>query len=701
MSFFLFFQSAASDGERCGVERHDCGSVSSLESNGSLPSVTNHFRFSERRVASWAVSFERLLQDPVGVRYFSEFLKKEFSEENILFWQACECFSQVPEHDKKQLSQKAKEIYNRFLSSKATMPVNIDSQAQLADDVLTAPQPNMFKQPQLQIFNLMKMDSYARFLKSTLYQECMLAEVEGRPLPDPCPIPCSPAPSKHSFTSDRSTFSTPKKENKRPKTGRSSDDLREKHSDKKNGFFSWYRYPSIGKGQKKRDAPDLSYRTDCNGRRESQGSLSSGASQELNTSSSGGKNEDKERCSRTCTVLLPDGSSCSIPLRQGASIRQVLLELCQKQHINLAAVDLFLTGGEKPLVLDQDSITLSSRELRLEKRTLFRLDLVPINRSVGLKAKPTKPVTEVLRPVVAKYGLHLDKSKTLNSKTPAAKKTLPRERDESSAGKPSKSDGEDKHPRTAATERKKGKKNHIDEAEEFFELLSRAQSSRVDDQRGLLRKEDLVLPDFLRVNPDPEPQPPACSTPTSRKPGHTTTTTTPQPPKPSSSNGHPPLTRPLSPPPLSPILHSGPQGQEEEGLGDLTLVGEGDISSPNSTLLPPPPISPPPYEGSLPEANFTPPSCIHRHPSPGTEEGNTCTSAVNHHPSSTAQVLDKGVSVEGVTLEDSFEGYAAELRQCQSKMRNGIYPSTEASRPLSGVLEVNESDTVQYKATFV
>ncbi|RXN21428.1 regulator of G- signaling 12-like protein [Labeo rohita] len=501
-------ESAASDGERCGVERHDCGSVSSLESNGSLPSVTNHFRFSERRVASWAVSFERLLQDPVGVRYFSEFLKKEFSEENILFWQACECFSQVPEHDKKQ------------------------------------------------IFNLMKMDSYARFLKSTLYQECMLAEVEGRPLPDPCPIPCSPAPSKHSFTSDRSTFSTPKKENKRPKTGRSSDDLREKHSDKKNGFFSWYRYPSIGKGQKKRDAPDLSY----------------------------------------------------------------------------------------------------------------------------------------------------NKSKTLNSKTPAAKKTLPRERDESSAGKPSKSDGEDKHPRTAATERKKGKKNHIDEAEEFFELLSRAQSSRVDDQRGLLRKEDLVLPDFLRVNPDPEPQPPACSTPTSRKPGHTTTTTTPQPPKPSSSNGHPRAPSPDSPPftaPLSPILHSGPQGQEEEGLGDLTLVGEGDISSPNSTLLPPPPISPPPYEGSLPEANFTPPSCIHRHPSPGTEEGNTCTSAVNHHPSSTAQVLDKGVSVEGVTLEDSFEGYAAELRQCQSKMRNGIYPSTEASRPLSGVLEVNESDTVQYKATFV
>uniref|UniRef100_A0A673HYD5 Regulator of G-protein signaling 12-like n=1 Tax=Sinocyclocheilus rhinocerous TaxID=307959 RepID=A0A673HYD5_9TELE len=633
---------------RNGLEHHDCGSVSSLESNGSLPSVTNHCRFSERRVASWAVSFERLLQDPVGVRYFSEFLKKEFSEENILFWQACECFSQVPEHDKKQLSQKAKEIYNRFLSSKATMPVNIDSQAQLADDVLTAPQPNMFKQPQLQIFNLMKMDCYARFLKSTLYQECMLAEVEGRPLPDPCPIPCSPAPSKHSFTSDRSTFSTPKKVliSLQPKTGRSSDDLREKLSDKKNGFFSWYRYPSIGKGQKKRDAPDLPYS-------ESQSSISSVIIEFL----------DKERCSRTCTVMLPNGSGCSIPLRQGASIRQVLLELCQKQHINLAAVDLFLTGGEKPLVLDQDSITLSSRELRLEKRTLFRLDLVPINRSVGLKAKPTKPVTEVLRPVVAKYGLHLgDLVARISGETEVLDLGVPISnldglrvvleradpRDESLAGKPWKGDGEDKHPRTAASERKKGKKNHIDEAEgtyfpvlslftfyilftyslnhssfvEFFELLSRAQSSRVDDQRGLLRKEDLVLPDFLRVDPDPESQPPACSTPTSHKPGHTTITT-PRPPKPSSSNRHPRAPSPDTPPftaPLSPILHSsGPQSQEEEGLGDLTLVGEGDISSPNATLLPPPPLpsSPPPYEGSLPEANFTPPPCIHRHPSPG------------------------------------------------------------------------------------
>ncbi|XP_064870392.1 regulator of G-protein signaling 12-like, partial [Oncorhynchus nerka] len=104
--------------------------------------------------------FERLLQDPVGVRYFSEFLKKEFSEENIVFWQACEFFSHVPDNDKKQLSQRARQIYNSYLSSKATTSVNIDSQLQLADDILNAPRPDMFKEQQLQIFNLMKFDSY-------------------------------------------------------------------------------------------------------------------------------------------------------------------------------------------------------------------------------------------------------------------------------------------------------------------------------------------------------------------------------------------------------------------------------------------------------------------------------------------------------------------------------------------------------------
>ncbi|XP_031415883.1 regulator of G-protein signaling 12b isoform X2 [Clupea harengus] len=686
---------AVSDGELNSGDLKGCGSDNSLNSNASLPSVQCHRRHTERRVASWAVCFERLLQDPVGVRYFSEFLKKEFSEENILFWQACEFFSHVPETDKKQLSQRAREIYNSFLSSKATTPVNIDSQAQLADDILNAPRPDMFKEQQLQIFNLMKFDSYTRFLKSFLYQECMLAEVEGRPLPDPNQIPSSPT-SKHSTSSDRSNFFTPKKEDKKNKSGRSlNDDSKDEQCDKKKGiFFSWSRNRSFGKGPKKRDLCDYSF-TGSNGRRESQGSLSSGTSLELGTSGSG-KNEGDtsrnsmslmERVVRHCNINLPDGSCCSVPIRPGVSIREVLHGLCEKLSINLAAVDLFLVGGEKPLVLDQDCMTLCSRDLRLEKRTLFRLDLVPINRSVGLKAKPTKPVTEVLRPVVAKYGLHLadlvarisgekepldlglpisnldglrvvldvadhaagkvtDKQKLTSSKShgpPLSARSQSATGDEKASGKASSVKTQ------LQVEKRRQKKINIDEAEEFFELISKAQGKRADDQRGLLNKSDLVLPDFLRLaDSDNDPndtdghrgsgqrrrgnhphQPLLCSTPADRARGRENgsafsgsyqSQSLDLGANDSGGRGGPGPRRALMPPsgqrlrrpqgpfpsafsPVGPSSEargtpadwSGEGGvsgmghalEDEESNADLTLVGEGDISSPNSSLLPP------------------------------------------------------------------------------------------------------------------
>ncbi|XP_026159248.1 regulator of G-protein signaling 12b isoform X2 [Mastacembelus armatus] len=693
---------AVSDGELNSVELQGCSSDNSLNSNASLPSVQSHRRHTERRVASWAVCFERLLQDPVGVRYFSEFLKKEFSEENILFWQACEFFSHVPESDKKQLSQRAREIYNSFLSSKATTPVNIDSQAQLADDILNAPRPDMFKEQQLQIFNLMKFDSYTRFLKSLLYQECMLAEVEGRPLPDPYHIPSSPT-SKHSTTgSDRSNLSTPKKEDKKSKSGRSlNEDCRDDSGDRKKGmFFSWSRNRSFGKGPKKRDLADFNYNfSGSNGRRESQGSLSSGASLELGTSGSGINEGDVFRGAvsasaerggssaplRQCNISLPDGSCCSVPLRAGVSIRDLLLGLCEKLCINLAAIDLFLVGGEKPLVLDQDCMTLCSRDLRLEKRTLFRLDLVPINRSVGLKAKPTKPVTEVLRPVVAKYGLHLSdlvarisgesepldlglpisnldglrvvldtaehtpgKDKSLGPASTSRNQSTGEDRPSGKAGSahphgengkagPSHDTSNQSLPNHSvslhkAPEKRKQKKINIAEVEEFFDLISKAQSNRADDQRGLLNKSDLQLPDFLRLSPvatnqavpllyHPEP---SCSTPNSRNPNDCSFLSSGCRGNKANGNdrgggggthllnashqsqsldsalgtesggGRKARPPPLFPGTISPIHPSQDCGRgdsvkmlEEDALSDLTLVGEGDINSPSLNYVTP------------------------------------------------------------------------------------------------------------------
>ncbi|XP_030060602.1 regulator of G-protein signaling 10 isoform X1 [Microcaecilia unicolor] len=114
--------------------------------------------------ASWALSLEKLLEDPEGVKQFRGFLKKEFSEENVLFWLACEDFKKI--QDMKQMQQKAQDIYLTFLSSKASAQVNVEGQSQMNDKMLEKPHPLMFQKQQDQIFNLMKYDSYSRFLKS-------------------------------------------------------------------------------------------------------------------------------------------------------------------------------------------------------------------------------------------------------------------------------------------------------------------------------------------------------------------------------------------------------------------------------------------------------------------------------------------------------------------------------------------------------
>jgi hypothetical protein len=47
----------------------------------------------------WAVSFEKLLNDQMGLHVFTEFLKKEFSQENIQFWIECEKLKTLSDSD--------------------------------------------------------------------------------------------------------------------------------------------------------------------------------------------------------------------------------------------------------------------------------------------------------------------------------------------------------------------------------------------------------------------------------------------------------------------------------------------------------------------------------------------------------------------------------------------------------------------------
>ncbi|XP_051050180.1 regulator of G-protein signaling 14 isoform X2 [Phodopus roborovskii] len=398
---------AVSDGEltsTAGSQGQSEGRGSSLSIH-SLPSgPSSPFSTDDQPVASWALSFERLLQDPLGLAYFTEFLKKEFSAENVTFWKACERFQQIPASDTKQLSQEAHNIYHEFLSSQALSPVNIDRQAWLSEEVLAQPRPDMFRAQQLQIFNLMKFDSYARFVKSPLYQECLLAEAEGRPLREP----------------GSSRLGSPDTSRKKPKLkpGKSLPV----------GVEELGQLP-LAEGPCGRPLRK-SFRREMTGgavnlapRRESQGSLNSSASLDLGflafVSSSkseshrkslgSGEGERESRPGKYCCVYLPDGTASLALARPGLTIRDMLTGICEKRGLSLPDIKVYLVGNEqKALVLDQDCTVLADQEVRLESRITFQLELANLERVVRISAKPSKRLQEALQPILAKHGLSLD-----------------------------------------------------------------------------------------------------------------------------------------------------------------------------------------------------------------------------------------------------------------------------------------------------
>ncbi|XP_066586671.1 regulator of G-protein signaling loco isoform X2 [Prorops nasuta] len=126
-----------------------------------------------KSVHSWANGFEKLLADPKGLQTFAEFLKKEFSHENIYFWAACERYKDTEDLTSRQ--KLAFQIYQRHLSNTAAEPVNVDSHAsgQITQELLSSAPVDLFLQAQKQVFNLMKFDSYPRFLRSDLYRRCL------------------------------------------------------------------------------------------------------------------------------------------------------------------------------------------------------------------------------------------------------------------------------------------------------------------------------------------------------------------------------------------------------------------------------------------------------------------------------------------------------------------------------------------------
>ncbi|XP_073085622.1 regulator of G-protein signaling 20 isoform X4 [Manis javanica] len=132
----------------------------------SCPSLTLE------EVGAWAQSFDQLMFTPAGRNAFREFLRTEFSEENMLFWMACEELKK--EANKNVIKEKAKIIYENYISILSPKEVSLDSRVrEVINRNMVEPSQHIFDDAQLQIYTLMHRDSYPRFMSSALYKDLL------------------------------------------------------------------------------------------------------------------------------------------------------------------------------------------------------------------------------------------------------------------------------------------------------------------------------------------------------------------------------------------------------------------------------------------------------------------------------------------------------------------------------------------------
>ncbi|KYO37676.1 regulator of G-protein signaling 17 isoform A [Alligator mississippiensis] len=112
-------------------------------------------------ILSWAQNFDKMMKTPAGRNLFREFLRTEYSEENLLFWLACEDLKK--EQNKKVVEEKAKLIYEDYISILSPKEVSLDSRVrEVINRNLLDPNPHMYEDAQLQIYTLMHRDSFPR-----------------------------------------------------------------------------------------------------------------------------------------------------------------------------------------------------------------------------------------------------------------------------------------------------------------------------------------------------------------------------------------------------------------------------------------------------------------------------------------------------------------------------------------------------------
>ncbi|KAF7382937.1 hypothetical protein HZH66_013339 [Vespula vulgaris] len=367
-----------------------------------------------KSVHTWANGFEKLLGDPKGLQTFAEFLKKEFSHENIYFWAACERYKDT--EDPISRCRLAWQIYQRHLSNTAAEPVNVDSHAsgQITQELLNEAPADLFLQAQKQVFNLMKFDSYPRFLRSELYRHCLetgnsAINIEDYDL-NLISSPSVKLKKSHSDAEDRCRKSILPwhRKNRSKSKDRGETEYNKVPNRSETIYKSFTTIKREAEGNNNEDSVSIS------SSRSSLASWDLALRQSFNkhsvSSCEGQLNEKKEvrtKCTGLCRVILSDGSTTVVPTSQTESIKDVVTRLLDKRALRYTNYDVLILATDEVVDTKYPSSVLAGQEVEVVPTKVLKVDL-PSRRVITVIAHKGRTLKEVLRPLLNKYGFNLD-----------------------------------------------------------------------------------------------------------------------------------------------------------------------------------------------------------------------------------------------------------------------------------------------------
>merc|ERR1712110_165045 len=119
------------------------------------------------------VGFERLLATKAGRKLFDNFLRKEFSSENLQFWIACEKLKSITEE--KKFSDHVDVIFKIYIDPSALDEISLEGRVKSSlRKKKENPTRDIFEEAQTKIYSLMHRDSFPRFLISKDYKDALL-----------------------------------------------------------------------------------------------------------------------------------------------------------------------------------------------------------------------------------------------------------------------------------------------------------------------------------------------------------------------------------------------------------------------------------------------------------------------------------------------------------------------------------------------